>query len=447
MTTRIKAGLVVACGAGLTALVLLRTPPGLNGPPFYPWAWRRLPAWPLYPAMLLAAVPVVVAQIMSWKWARVGIVLSLAMVSSFAMKIASSAFREWPPRLDIVGSIVENESATSYYTDAASIAASGVSLRGWLEAFPQIMPRLHLHSQSKPPGPILYWWVLIKIGGANPTTAKFGGLLLGAIATLSIPATYALVRSLTRDTDAAVAGACFLALCPGFVLFFPMMDPTYPLLSCALVGLWFESLRRDSWQLAIAVGAMIAITCFVTFNVLVVGLFMAAITLLPPMRMQKIVRLGAVALGSAIVLLALSYAVLNYNPIATFHSAWQNQHRLLAQHPGDRPYPATILFDLTDFAMGSGWISVLLVAFFFADRSQRTQEERIAWLVIGQLLLVAITALLQSETARVWNFMLPLLMIPIGLELSRWPGWARATCLGVLAALTAVICQNMAFIY
>src|SRR5580765_3267188 len=111
MTTRIKAALVVACGAVLTALLLLRTPPGLNGPPFYPWAWRRLAAWPLFPAMLLVALPLIVAQVISWKRSRVGIVLSLVMLSCFAMKIASGAFREWPPSLDIVSSIVENESA------------------------------------------------------------------------------------------------------------------------------------------------------------------------------------------------------------------------------------------------------------------------------------------------------------------------------------------------
>jgi hypothetical protein len=61
--------------------------------------------------------------------------------------------------------------------------------------------------------------------------------------------------------------------------------------------------------------------------------------------------------------------------------------------------------------------------------------------------LVAVTGLLQSETSRVWNFMLPLLMVPIGLELSRWPTAARIACFAALAILTQVIYQNMSFTY
>jgi hypothetical protein len=174
---------------------------------------------------------------------------------------------------------------------------------------------------------------------------------------------------------------------------------------------------------------------------------MAGISFLPPIRIAKVIRLGLIAIGSAVIMLGLFWVVLGYDPIATFHSAWQNQHRLLAQHPGDRPYPATVLFDLTDFAMGSGWISVLLAVFFLIDRRHEREPKWLAWLAIAQLLVVAVSALLQSETARVWNFMLPLLMIPVGLELAQWPPRNRAVCYGVLAVITTVICQNMAFIY
>src|SRR5205814_8115694 len=116
--------------------------------------------------------------------------------------------------------------------------------------------------------------------------------------------------------------------------------------------------------------------------------------------------------------------ITGYDPIATFASAWRNQHALLAAHASERPYPATILWDLLDFALGSGWISFALIGMFlvsvFVNRSWHARENQIAFLGIAQLLIVAILGLLQSETARVWNFLLPLLVLPIALELRTW---------------------------
>ena len=41
-------------------------------------------------------------------------------------------------------------------------------------------------------------------------------------------------------------------------------------------------------------------------------------------------------------------------------------------------------------------------------------------LFLFQILTVAVSGLLRTETARVWIFLLPLLMFPIGNELARW---------------------------
>jgi len=119
---------------------------------------------------------------------------------------------------------------------------------------------------------------------------------------------------------------------------------------------------------------------------------------------------------------------------------------LLVEHANERPYPATILFDLTDFALGCGWIGYLLVIFHVLQKLHR-QHPRLVMLAMAQIMVVAVTGLLQSETARVWNFMLPLLLIPVGLELSRWPVGARLLCYAALALITTVIYQKMVFIY
>jgi hypothetical protein len=79
-------------------------------------------------------------------------------------------------------------------------------------------------------------------------------------------------------------------------------------------------------------------------------------------------------------------------------------------------------------------------------QKDRVDRKWLALLAIAQLLIVAITGLLQSETSRVWNFMLPLLMIPVGLELARWDRRSRIVCYVALAVLTTVIYQKLTFL-
>src|SRR6185503_7878869 len=108
----------------------------------------------------------------------------------------------------------------------------------------------------------------------------------------------------------------------------------------------------------------------------------------------------------------------------TFRAAIHNQSRLL---PGfDRPYPQSIAFDLIDFALGVGWIALLLAASYLATGAHRGLV--IAGLM--QLLVVAATGLLPGETARVWAFMTPLVALPAGAELARSGRTQRWACYG-----------------
>jgi hypothetical protein len=115
-----------------------------------------------------------------------------------------------------------------------------------------------------------------------------------------------------------------------------------------------------------------------------------------------------------------------------------------------RRLPGTIPWDLYGFAMGSGWIGFLLAAYYFGGliftRSAVTPQARIAGLCVAQFVLEAMTGLIQGETERLWIFMMPMLMLPIGLELKNWSVAARMIAFGALLLLTTVICQNIVFL-
>lgn len=455
--TRWRAAIIALCtlaGLLLGVLVILDVP-GVTGPSFWAWPYRYLPAWPTYAALAVAAVPFFIGQVIygARDRGRAYTLVALACVTlgCLALKLASVLPYTDPPGLGFIQTIVENPDATSYYTDAAALrSAHPEGWRGWLPLYPQYMPQLSLHSKTKAPGPVLYWTVVIHFFGVGRTAAIAGGIGVGVLAALAIPVTYVFLRALTRDGEAAFAGASFMSLCPGFVLFFPMFDPAYAILSCAMIGLWAAAVERDDWRAAAGAGAALAAVCWVSFNVLVVGAFMAAYPFVVARApFARTAKLAAIALVTGFALLALSLATFGYDPAATFASAWRNQQELLARFGYMRPYPRTIPFDLLDFAFGAAWSGAALAIAYFADRTARAEERltRLSLLCLAQLVLVAVTGLLQMETARVWNFMLPLLMVPAGIELRAWaPRWRALVYLAAWFAMAA-IAQNVKLIY
>ena len=58
-------------------------------------------------------------------------------------------------------------------------------------------------------------------------------------------------------------------------------------------------------------------------------------------------------------------------------------------------------------------------------------------------LAVKLSGLLVAETARVWTFMVPLLMLATGAELSQWRAAQRWLALAAMWLLLAVLAQNL----
>jgi hypothetical protein len=141
------------------------------------------------------------------------------------------------------------------------------------------------------------------------------------------------------------------------------------------------------------------------------------------------------------------YLATGYDPMATFDAAVANQarHSLTL----GRPWPATVVFDLWDFALGTGWMSFLLVGFWLARRRgarPRLETDPMVWLVVAQVAVVAVGGLIPVETARVWLFLVPLWVLPVGLELARFRPAARLSVFVALWVLLVLVGQNLMFL-
>ncbi|HSV13996.1 MAG TPA: hypothetical protein VLI90_07025, partial [Tepidisphaeraceae bacterium] len=445
--------LLVIAVAALACVLVCGHTPGVNGPWYWRWRWRRLDAVRFYPSMLAAAVPFFIGQFLWIKLAArrrpqfVRWILLLSMSSSLAMSFIATGLQMQPFGTAALYRTMTDGNANGYLVDADVLMTTRergqITLDGFLQQFPRIMPMLHIHSRIRPPGVILFFSIFRGLFPDAHQAILVASLAIGILASLSIPATYLLLLELTGSISAGVAAASYLAMCPGFVLFFPAVDTIYPLATVTLALLWLRALVRRRIGYAIAFGLVLAACCFCAFNVLVLGAFFGGLTLL---QIRRGARWGwaincAVAGVVAFVLFWFAlWLTTGFDIIATFKQALHQQ--ALFEQVARRPYPQSIPWDVYDFLLGSGWISAVLIAIGWRAW-KRQGYTALVLLCLAQPLLVALLKLLQTETARVWLFMQPLLLVPVGLELAGWSPRQRIWVYAALVLITLTIGQNM----
>jgi hypothetical protein len=310
------------------------------------------------------------------------------------------------------------------------------------------MGRLHVHSRTHPPGPIVGFLAVIWLYGEEHS-ALIGGLLIALLAAGCVPATYGLARALGVSPPAAFEAACALALTPSLILMFPGLDQIYPLLSAALVGTWALALRGPRFELAARCGLALFVATFTAYNLLAVGAFMLGFAAWQLASRRCSAPSFAIASALVVSTCAGAYLLLwlwtGFDPIETFGNAIANQAAVAAVL--DRPWPDTIPWDAIDFVRGAGWL-LLLPAGATLLRAVRRRGDPLwlAALCFGQLAVLALSGLLPAEAARLWTFVLPLLAIPAGIELARWGRGPRLVAYSAMWIVLVVMHQTIAFL-
>ncbi len=441
---------MIVIGVALALGTLAHWPDWLNGPYYWKWRWTRLAGPRLYAGFAVAAVPLL-AGLLLYQRGRLSAVntIGLATLSAIGLRLAWVIAHSPGGDFSYLTYAVRHPWITSFYADAETLAP----VKGWLARYHEISLYLNVHSRNKPPGPILFYLAFIKLLGDSQRAALIGGLALAVLQGASVIACAFLLHVLSRDQRVTVWGSCYFALCPGFVLPYPMFDPLYTLLVAPLVALWVLALEQNRLRYSIAAGTVLTLASLMMFNFLVIGFFMAAFVVVLAERnwsgvIFRLARHGAAVLGVCAVIYLAVHLATGYDPLRTFAAACRNQ-KLMESSPLEvRPYPRTIVFDLTDFALGSGWMSVALAGLWLATKGTTMRgkcRSRITLLCLLQLLVVAVSGLLAAETLRVWNFLLPLLMLPVGLELERFRRWGQAAVFIALWLVLAAMAQNMTF--
>ncbi len=350
----------------------------------------------------------------AWPW------LGVLAFSNFLLQFLSVAAD--PRGMDRIRQIVQSSNATGYFTDALTIQ----NLLEW-------MGRFHLsagaaHSSTHPPGPILYYYCF-SILGPN-AGAYWGGMIVGLLGSMGVILVYHFTALWTQDPKVRLTAAAFYALLPSLTVFFPEFDQAYPLMAMGLLMAWVKAVQDNahSFRTAFWLGFLLFAALFFAYNLLVLGAFFAFFAvdrLWHGAGFAGLVKTSALALISCSVLYGLLWLLTGYNAPATFMRSLHNQTSHSASLA--RPYAIFVIHDLYDFALGAGFLAVLIVGIRFRPLLQQWKAGETSALLslcgIATILTVDFTGLLRGETARVWLFLQPLIIIPAAIELARvaWP--------------------------
>jgi hypothetical protein len=427
----------------------------LNGTDYHRWVWRESPGGWRYALFAGLSLPFFAAQcLIRRRPHRSAVALALMMLTSASLMGAMIILQQQPASLGGITRVIESPIHFGYFYDAERLLEKGISPAQTLADYPRLCGSFSLHPRIKPPGPILLNSLVISLFGPERPGELAIAILIGLCAAASIPAVYFFVSEFTGDVESALAAASYFALCPALLLMFPQFDQCYALLTAALAIIWRRALARNSAYLAGQFGLIFAMALLFTYLPAVLVIFFGGYALIRRSQGEAawhgIARLTIVAMICFAAFYAVLWLATGFNPINSFRACWANQalNMRLMQSLGYLPrlWPGTTPGDFKDFALGSGWISYLIAAMFFVHvTAARRRVLILAALCLGQVIAVGLLGLIRCETTRVWIFMLPLLMLPVGVELARWRFAWRLGVYAALLALTIASWHSMTF--
>ncbi|MCB9384698.1 MAG: hypothetical protein H6509_08785 [Bryobacterales bacterium] len=440
--------LAVASGV-LPALLVLAHAPGLNGTPYWPWRYGDATLGPIVAVAGLAFALAWAAAERYRSSGRPGLPLALLAAVHVALILGFAALTD--QGLAVVGERIRHPDITSYHTEAARID----DVSGWLDHYDERLPQMIGHTQTHPPGPILYYMLWNRWFGPE-AGADAGGLFLALLSGLAIPLVYIAAKRATAEADSAFAAALAWTPLPAVILMLGAFDAVYPLFTLGLIALWTRAAWDGDLRAAAGFGALLALALSFTHSFLVLGAFFALAGLAPLVsgedrqgKLRRLLTASAVGAGVCVTLFVGAWAIWGYDHLAALRVSMGIQEGLAKAW--NRPWRLTVVWDVYDFFLASGWALAAVVTLFVVRwaKGGLEQAERLRWFALaalGTLAIVDVSGLLRAETARVWLFLQPLAVIVAGAELARWsPGW-RAALIGVLFFALAAIRARIIFI-
>jgi methylthioxylose transferase len=374
--------------------------------PFYIFPHPRLAlAWALRatPVIALAVAGVLALHRSHLRWGtRVAASAGLAFVLALAVAALAGGPWAWRQPLDYAG---------EYQAGVGMVGA----IPAFLRAFPRLLPFLPSHASGHPAGAMVAYALVARVW-PGLTAAALATVALGS---LGVVAAGGLARDELGEPGGRLALACWV-LSPGVVLYLATSaDAIFATVLGAAALAAHRGLTRRSPAWTAAGGALLWVGSMLTYS---------AVLLLAFLGLRAAGRLRADrawvlawAAGTAAVFVGLAvllWATTGYDVPAALRAT----HRAYQAAPGSagRPYALWLPGDLVAFG---GMLGVPLLA-ALATRAVAVVRER-AWTsvdaaALATLLAAASWGFTRGEVERIFQFLVPLVLVPATRQLLAW---------------------------
>ena len=305
-----------------------------------------------------------------------------------------------------------------YQEDSLTIARLGV-LR-FLSQFNEIQSTLSYHSTSHPPGPSIFYYLGYKLFGYSHVL--FAIQTIGVAALTIVPVFFLLQEVAGRSV--ALLGAPVLVVTPSYLIFSATsFDAVLLFISAVSMTTFYYALIKKNFLWVVGASLSIAVYAVTTFHFLVMGALFVMLPLLlsrekqtwEPFFKSIVVGLGVVSLG------IVCFLITGYSYLDSFMQTLGvvDQRNPVLSLQG---YATIFVGNLLAFLIYTG-IATGGTIFAFAGSLRSALAANGVARILGMVLLVIvsvmnITMFGHYETERVWLFLLPFCLVPLGLVLS-----------------------------
>lgn len=403
-------------------------------PYYFAFPFYVFPHPQLAPGWALVAVPVIagaaVAAVALWRsgvvwWARVALSVGLVAVLALAVAALAGGPRAWVAPFDYAG---------EYPAGVGQVGAIPTFLR----RFPRLLPLLPGHATGHPAGAMVFYALVARV---HP------GLLAAALATVAVGSLGAVAAGgLARDELGEPGGRWALALwclSPGVVLYLATSaDAVFAAVLAGAVLAAHRGLVRRSAAWTAAGGVLLWAASMLTFSAVLLLVFLAvrAAGQLATGRSRReriaVLRWAAGTAAAVLGLVGLLWLVTGYDVPAVVAAV----HRAYEAAPGsaDRSLLLWLPGDLVAF---TGMLGAPLTA-ALAVRAAGVVRER-AWYSVDAAALATLLAAAswdfsKGEVERIFQFLVPLVLVPATRQLRSWSAPLQVVA-GLLVAQTVVV--------
>ncbi|MEE6257387.1 ArnT family glycosyltransferase [Plantactinospora sonchi] len=301
-----------------------------------------------------------------------------------------------------------------YYTsDIHYVDEFGI--RGFAERHPELTKVYNSwNSRTHPPGVLVMLSVLHRLlGPGNPFWMSTAIALLGTLAAVSA---WSLGRSLGGERSGRIAAVLFVAAPGPLILAYTILDAVFATFLSTAAAMLVLAVHRLSWRWALAAGAMLGLTTYLTYATVFVTLAATVTVLWQVSGVRRVVRLLGAAAAGGVLVLAVAWALLNFDLWAAYRSVPQTH----------TPYdPYWIVGSPAAFLIFAGVPLAALGALGLVVRAPGARRAvlplvSVPLMFVWAALPPSFTDLRPGEVERTWAFLFPLLAAAAAPVLLSW---------------------------